>query len=137
MFASINERFSHIHLHEKGEIKCAEFPKELREDLGRVEIFPSYNALGKLVEEYSRRDWVYYTKTAKGPPQLAARMIEEGVRVWDKRSRINFDQIGLEVWDIDFDGKSLVVTPQKIREMTDWKDDLKRIRDELGNNKVD
>jgi len=33
--------------------------------------------------------------------------------------------------------KDLRKCNQKIREMTDWKDDLKRIRDELGNNKVD
>jgi len=117
MFASINDRFSHIHLHEKGEVKCADFPKELKSDLRRTEIFPSYSALGKLVEEYSRRDWIYYTKTTKGASQLAARMIEEGERDWDKRSLVNFDQLSLEVWDIQFDAATLQVVPKKIREM--------------------
>ena len=120
MFASVNSRFSHIHLHDKEETNCAEFPTEHREKLRKVETYPTYNGLGTLLEDYRKGEWIYFSKLVKQKPQVAIRMIEphEFEGDWNKDSLARFDRMSLEVWNIKFDGKNSLITPFKIREMT-------------------
>ena len=115
MFSAINERFTHIHLINRGTIQCAEHHDDLREGLERIQMYPQKKILKKLSKVIGSKTWVYKEKNVNRTKKLGVFMIGENETLFQGDRLATFTGVELQVFDTIFDSKTFTIKPKLIR----------------------
>ena len=118
MFAEISSRYYHIHLINQGTIECAEPHGDLIDSFMKIRPYPKYLSLERLATQLASKNWVYSSKRVNRHDVKTVNMIgnRESISPGDKLA--NFQDIELQVFDINFDSKTYYISPKKLRAIT-------------------
>ena len=114
MFSNIGERFAHIHLIDKGTIKCAEMHPDFDKELFKLTKFPSTKKILTLAKSISRNTWVYKEKTINRKRTLGVWMVGRNETLFQHDQPAQFTDIEILIYEVIFFKDQGIIKPKFI-----------------------
>lgn len=115
MFSEIDERFSHIHLLNRGTIQCAEPHSDIGKELRKIRIYPTVKSLEKVSKVIGSKTWIYRRKTVNRSKKIGVFMIGKDETLFQGDELATFSGVELQIFDIIFEPKTFTIKPKLIR----------------------